>query len=65
MVGGMFLLPLLLIGLIAVALGWRPQFTRQAPEVGRETPLDILNKRYARGEITKEEFESTRRDLTA
>jgi putative membrane protein len=65
MMGGMFLLPLLVIGLIAVALGWRPQFIRQAHESGRETPLEILKQRYARGEISKEEFESTRRDLTA
>ena len=65
MMGGMFLLPLLLIGLIAVALGWRPLFSRQSPEPNREVPLEILKKRYARGEISKEEYENMRRDLTA
>lgn len=29
----------------------------------KETSLDVLKKRYARGEITKEDFEQMRRDL--
>ena len=28
-----------------------------------DSPLDILRRRYARGEMNKEEFESRRRDL--
>ena len=30
-----------------------------------ESPIQILNQRYARGEITKEQFEQMRRDLEA
>ena len=28
-----------------------------------ETPLEILKKRYARGEITRDQFEQMKRDL--
>ena len=61
----MMILPLvLIIGIVAYALGWRPQFlqTGSAPSRG-ETPLDILKARYARGEITQEQFQEMRHAL--
>lgn len=37
--------------------------TSSAP-AGTQTPLEILQTRYAKGEITREEYETIRRDLT-
>lgn len=31
----------------------------------RESPMDILKKRYAKGDITKEEFDRLKRDIEA
>ena len=31
---------------------------------GRRTPLEIARERYARGEISREEFEQIRKDLS-
>ncbi len=59
----MFLFWILIIA--AVVLGVR-LFIDQGKLKGssvEETPLDILKKRYASGEIDKEEFESMRGEL--
>ncbi len=34
-------------------------------QVAGQTPLDILRMRYAKGELTKEQFESMKRDIIA
>jgi len=65
--GGMFMWLLLLVILVAAAIYW---FAREAKSktnswLSGETPLDILKKRYAKGEITKDELEKMKKDLEA
>lgn len=63
MMGFGLLFPLLLIGVIAYTLGWRPQFDQTKPAQNGQTALEILKARYADGKITREEYEQVRRDL--
>jgi putative membrane protein len=66
MMGFGLLFLLVLIGLVAFALGWRPNINQRPPTQptsGGQTPLEILKTRYARGEISKEEFDQMREDL--
>lgn len=63
MMGLGLIVPLLLIGLVAYALGWRPQFNQTGPAPTSETLVDILKARYARGEISREEYDQIHRDL--
>jgi putative membrane protein len=63
MMGFGLILTLGVVGAIAYALGWRPQFNQTGRAQNSETPLEILKARYARGEISHEEYEQMRRDL--
>lgn len=63
MMGVGLILTLGIVGAIAYALGWRPQFNQTGRAKNSETPLEILKARYARGEISREEYEQLRRDL--
>ncbi len=56
---------ILVLVLIAYALGWRPQGGQNLFENNRTTrsPREILEERYARGEISRKEFEQMREDL--
>ena len=63
MMGFGLIIPLLLVGLVAYALGWLPQFNQSLPTSTSQTPLEILKARYARGEISREEYEQMHQDL--
>ena len=62
---GLFVLfwVLVLAGLILL-IRWLWVQARPAARA-EESALEILKRRYARGEITREEFETIRRDLLA
>ncbi len=67
MMGFGLLFPLLVIGGIAYAAGWRPQFGQASPPApaagSSNNVLEILRERYARGEVKKEEYEEMKRTL--
>jgi len=54
---------LLIAGVIAYVLGWRPQFNQTGPAQTKQTPLEILKTRYVRGEITREQYEAMKVDI--
>ncbi len=67
--GGMFLGPLfmimwlaILVAVIAMVLRWLPGGSPGA-NTPRPTPRDILDERYARGEIDREEYLRRRDDM--
>ena len=57
---------ILIIVAIIFAIRWLVVSSRGGShsQKSEETVLEILKKRYARGEINKEEFEEKKRDLT-
>ena len=66
--GTMFFMPVLwivILGLIiwAVAAAVRPGEYRGSDSVTAPSALELLKKRYASGEINKEEFEEKKKDL--
>lgn len=61
--GGFFVWLILLI-VLGVAVYFIVQASKKnVTGEAQDTPLDILKKRYARGEITKEEFDRMKKDL--
>lgn len=62
MMGFGLLLPIVLIVVLAYALGWLParNESRDRQNAPGRDALEILRQRYARGEIDREEFEHMR-----
>ncbi len=56
------IVPLLLI-VAAVTLGSRLHSDQTVPTQPSVAPMEILKERYARGEISREEYENLRRGL--
>ena len=57
---GMWFIPLLIILLIYFLVKNNSQ---TKDEQGSESPMEVLKKRYAKGEITKEQFEEMKKDI--
>lgn len=54
---------LLIAGVIAYVLGWRPQFNQTGSSQTKQTPLEILKARYVRGELSREQYEAMKADI--
>ena len=53
---------LIIVGLVYL-IKWIVLQTKKGGDMGEDTPLDILKRRYARGEIDREEFEEKKKEL--
>ena len=67
--GGWWIVPLIMLGFVVVAALTMRSFMgggacgHTAARSGGDDALDIARRRYAAGEITREQYEEMRRDL--
>ena len=52
---------LIILGIVTLIRWLAPSFPSRSPD--NKTPLEIVQERYARGEIDREEYEKKKRDL--
>ena len=54
---------IIIVGIVFLVVWLVNQNTRKTPPSSEKSALDILKERYARGEISKNEFEEKKKDL--
>ncbi len=63
--GGMFIMFFMFLALALVLyLVFKKQGEPRYQDSFRETPIEILKRRYAKGEITREQFEEMKKDVS-
>jgi len=63
---GIMVVQILIIAAALLILWWMLRSHYKKSSFSKnDTPLDILNKRYAAGELTKEDYEQLKKDIGA
>ena len=61
---GMLVNLAILIGIVVLIVWAVKRFTSNSPSISAQTPREILQVRYARGEITREQYQQMLQDLS-
>ena len=61
---GMLIMIIFWVGLIALITWIVVKLVRSGQQPSSQTPLEVAKTRYAKGEITKKEFEQLKKDLS-
>lgn len=64
--GGMFIMPVLMVCLVILLIYFfrKPRTDTFYQSYKQESAMDILKRRYASGEITREEFEDMKKNIS-